>query len=105
MTAGTRYVLDVRSLNPGGSEVECTCTKLPWDPPNILYNGYGASVRGVKRLGSDFTHPLSFSADVKERVQPHLYFLSRLLWYVIEQNSPLHSYFSTSNMNYLQHIF
>jgi hypothetical protein len=91
--------------NPGGSEVVCTCIDLLCVPPSLLYNGYWASVRGVKWLGSDFTHPISFSAEVKKRVEPYLYFPSGLSWYVIEQNLHLHLSFSTSIINHLERIF
>jgi hypothetical protein len=30
----------VRGSNPGDGEIFCTCTDRPWNPLNLLYNGY-----------------------------------------------------------------
>jgi hypothetical protein len=42
-----------------------------WDPPGLLYNGYGVFT-GVQLPGRDVDHPLPSSAEIKKRVE--LYF-------------------------------
>ena len=37
----TRYRLEARGSNPGEGEVFRTRPDRPWDPPNLLYSGYG----------------------------------------------------------------
>jgi len=71
-------VLDGPGFKPGWKRCCLYLYRLalrPTQPPVKWVLGF---CRGVKRLGSDFTHPLSFSAEVKERVKPHLYFPSGL---------------------------
>jgi len=36
----TRYGLDDRGSNPGGSDILRTRPVRPWGPPNLLYSGY-----------------------------------------------------------------
>ena len=36
-----------------------------WGPPNLLFNGYRDSFRGLKRLGREVDHSPSSSAEVK----------------------------------------
>jgi hypothetical protein len=48
---------------------------LSWDPPSPLYDGYRMSFQGIKPPGRGVSHPSPFSAEVKERVEIHLYSL------------------------------
>ena len=50
----------------------------PWGPPSLLYNGYRVFFPRVKRRP-----PTPFSAEVKERVQLHLYSPSGPSWPVL----------------------
>ena len=45
-------------------------------PPSLLKNGYRVSFLGVKRSGRGVDHPPPVSAEVKERVELYMYFLS-----------------------------
>ena len=51
----------------------CTCTDRPWGPPSLLYNEYRVSFPGARRPGRGVSHPPSYSAEVKERVEIYLY--------------------------------
>jgi hypothetical protein len=75
----------------GGPVIESLCRRVfrtrpdrPWGLPNLLYNGYRV-LTGVMRPGHGADHPLSSSAEVKERVKPYLYFFSGPSWPVLEQ--------------------
>jgi hypothetical protein len=57
----------VRGSNPGGGEIIRTCPDRPWDPPNLLYNGYRV-FSGGKAPGAWHWPPTPSSAEVKERV-------------------------------------
>ena len=48
---------------------------IPWGPPNLLDNGYRAFFTGIRRLERGVDHPPPSSAEVKERVELHLYSL------------------------------
>jgi len=49
-------------------------------PPSLLYNGYLVSFPRVKRRECGVNHPIPFSAEVKERVEVHLYSLFGPSW-------------------------
>jgi len=48
----------------------------PWDPTNLLYNGYRVSFLEVKKTGIGVHHPPPSSAKAKEREELHLHFYS-----------------------------
>ena len=68
-STATRYGLDGPGSNAGGSEICHTRTHRPWGPPNLLYNGYWVSIRGVKRPGRGINRPPPCSCEFKERVE------------------------------------
>jgi hypothetical protein len=78
--------------NPGGAEIFRTRPDRPWGPPNLLYNGYRVSFPGVKRQGRGVDHPPPSSAEVKERVEIHLYSPSGPSWPVLEWTLPYRRY-------------
>ena len=50
----TGYGLDDPGIESrGGSEIFRTCPDRPWDPPNLLYNGYRVFPGGKERPGRD----------------------------------------------------
>ena len=53
------------------------------------------SLPGVKRPGRGVDHPLSTSAEVKERVELYLYSSYRPSWPVLGRTLPLHTYMET----------
>ena len=69
----------------------------PWGPPSLLYNGYQAghgahpasctigigSFPAVKRPGRGVDHPLTSSAEAKERVQLYLYSSPGTSWPIL----------------------
>jgi hypothetical protein len=63
----------VRGSNPGGGEIFRTRPDRLWGPPSLLYNGYRLSFPGVKRPGRGVNHPPPSSAEVKGRVELHIY--------------------------------
>jgi len=65
----TRYGLEVRGSNPGGSEIFRIRPDRPWCPPRM---GTG-SFPGVKRTGRGVDHSPPSSAEVKERVELYLH--------------------------------
>ena len=73
----------------GGGEILSSCPDRPWGPPSPLYDGYRISFPGVKRPGRGFDHWPPSSAEVKERVQLHLYSSFGPSWPVIGWISPL----------------
>ena len=54
-----------------------------WTPFSVIYNGYRIPVPGVKRPGRGVNNPPSSSAEVKERVELYVYFISGLSWPVL----------------------
>jgi hypothetical protein len=77
----TRYGLDgpVTETRGGGGDFR-TRPHLPWGPPNLLHNGYRVSFPGGKRPGGGVHHTTPSSAEVKERVELHLYSPSGSSW-------------------------
>jgi len=67
----TDYGLDGPGSNPGGEEI-FRPSRPAWDPPRLLYNGYGVfpGGRGGRVVGLT---PVPFSAEVLERVELYLY--------------------------------
>jgi hypothetical protein len=63
-------------------EVFRTRPDWPWGPPRLLYKGYRVFLRG-KAAGRGVDHPPSSSAEVKERVDLHLYSPSGPSWNVL----------------------
>ena len=59
---------------------------LLWGPPTLLYNGYRASLQGVKQPGRGVDHPLPSSAKVKERVELYFYSSYGPSWPVLGWN-------------------
>ena len=60
---------EITKRNPDGGEIFRTRQDRPWDPPNLLYDGYRVCFAGVKWPGRGVNHPLPSSAEVKERVE------------------------------------
>jgi hypothetical protein len=79
----TRYGLDVRGSNPSGDEILRTRPDRSWGPPNFVCNGYRVSFPGLKRPGRSANHAPPSSAEVKERVELYMYFLSRPSWLLL----------------------
>ena len=63
----------VRGSNPDGGEIFRTRPFRPWDPLNLLYNGYRVSYLEIKRPGLGIDYPPTSSVEVKERVEIYLY--------------------------------
>ena len=74
--------------NSGKGEIFRTRPDRPWGPPSLLYNGYRVSFPGVKRPERGVNHPLSSSAEVKERVELYLYSPSGPSWPVLGRTLP-----------------
>jgi hypothetical protein len=73
-----------REEHPGEGEIFCTRPDRPCGSPSLPYNGHLVSFRGVKQPGRGVDHPLSSSAEVKERVELYLYSPSGPSWPVLE---------------------
>ena len=56
-----------------GGEVFRTSPDRPWGPPSLLYNGYRVFPGGKVRPGRDADLSPTSSAEVKSRVELHLY--------------------------------
>ena len=69
-----------RRKNPDGCEIFRTRRDGACGQPGLLCNGYRVSFSGVKRPGCGLKHPPPFSAEVKERVELYLHFLSGPSW-------------------------
>jgi hypothetical protein len=69
----TRYGLDSPGIESRWDEIFRTRPNRPWGPPSPLYNVYRVSFPGVKRPGRGGDHPPLSTAEVKERVELHLY--------------------------------
>jgi len=76
----TRYELDVLGIEYEWGEIFLTRPDRPWGPPSILYKRYRVSLPGVRRPGRGVDHPLTSSAEVKERVELYLYSTSGPSW-------------------------
>jgi len=95
----------VRISNPGGEQIFRTCPDRPWGPLSLLYNGYRVFPRG-KAGGVWRWPPTPSRAEVKERVELHLYSPSNNnnnnnnSWPVIGWNLPLVNYLLTYLLTY-----
>ena len=65
----------VGGSNPGVGENFRTRPDRPWGPPKLIYNGYRVSFPGLKRPERGVDHPPLSSAEVRGRVELHLYSL------------------------------
>jgi hypothetical protein len=74
--------------NPCGGEIFRIRPDRPWDPPSLLCNGYRFFPWG-KATGPWRWPPFPSSADVKERVELHLYSSSGPSWSVVGWAVPL----------------
>ena len=74
--------MSVCGSNPDGGEIFRTRPDRLWGPVSLLYMGTGL-FPGVNRPGLGVTHPLTSTADVKERVELHLYSSSAPSWKLI----------------------
>ena len=79
----TRYGLDGPGIEHLGGEIFRTRPDRPWGPPSPLYNGYRVSFAGVKRPGRGVEHPPTSNAEVKERVELHIFSSSAPSWPVL----------------------
>jgi len=70
----------VREPNPGGGDIFSTGPDRSWGPPSLLYSGYRVFPECKERPGRSSDHPLSSSAEVKERVELYLYSSSGPSW-------------------------
>ena len=77
------------SLSRGGGEIFRTRPDRPWGPPSLLYSRYRSLSREIKWPGRGVDHPPPSSAEVKERVELHLYCTSGLSWSVLGWTLPL----------------
>ena len=59
----------VRGSNLDGDKIFRTRPDRPWEPPNLLYNGYRGLFPRVKKAGAWRSTPTQSSAEVKERVE------------------------------------
>lgn len=44
----------------------CVLSRVFWDPPSLIFNGYYGSIPEARRPGRDVEHSLQSSADVKD---------------------------------------
>jgi len=65
------------------TSVGAICPERPRDPLSLLQNGCRVSYPGLKRSGRDVNHPSPSSAEVKDRVELHLYSSSGTSWPVV----------------------
>ena len=78
----TRYRLDGPEIEFRWGEIFRIRPDWPWVPPSLLYNGHLVS-SGIKRPWRGTDHPTPYSAEVKERIELHLYSPSGPSWPVI----------------------
>ena len=69
----TVYGLEGPGIESRWSEMFRTCPDRPWDPPNLLYNGYRVFPGGKVLPGRDADPSTPSSAEVKNRVQLYVY--------------------------------
>ena len=71
VSIATHYGLDGAGSagSLGGSEIFGTHPDRPWDPPNLLYDGYRVSFPGVKRPGRGVDRLPQSIAEVEGRVE------------------------------------
>ena len=62
----TDYGLEGPGIESRWSEIFRTCPDRPWDPPNLLYNGYWVFLGGKERPGRAADHSPPSSAAVME---------------------------------------
>jgi len=72
----------VRGSNPGGGEIFCTRSDLPWDQPSLLYNGY-QTFPGGKAVWAWRWPPTPSNAEVKEREELYRHSPNRTSWPVL----------------------
>ena len=77
-----RYEMEVLGSNSVGTRFSAPVQTGPEAHPTSYTLGTG-SFPGVKRPVRGFDHPPHLSADVKERVELYLYFLSGPSWPVL----------------------
>ena len=82
---------------PVGGEIFRTRPDQPWGPPSLLYNRYRVSPRG--KADGAWRWPTPSSAEVKERVELHLYSPYGPSWFVVGWTLLLPSF--TSSMQRL----
>ena len=78
-----------RSQDFGEGEIFRTRPDRFWGPLSLLYNRYQVSFPAVKRPGRGGDHPSTPSAEIKERIELYLYFLSGHSWAVVGWTLPL----------------
>jgi hypothetical protein len=69
----TRYGLDGPGIESLWGRDFPRPSRQPWGPPSLLYNGYRVYFPWVKRPGRGVDHPSQSTAEVKQRVELHLY--------------------------------
>jgi hypothetical protein len=70
----------VRGSNSSECAIFRTRPDLPWSPGSLIFNGYRLSFQGVKLLGRGVNHPHLSKAEIKERVEQHIYSSSGPSW-------------------------
>jgi len=75
-----------------GGEILYTHPNLPWDPPNLQYNGHWVSFPGAQQPGRGIDHPPPSSGKIKERAELYLYF-------------PLWAFMACSRVNFIFCIY
>ena len=93
----TGYGLDSPEFKPQGGVIFRTRPDWPWGPPRILYNWYRVSVQGVNQPEAWSWLPTTPGAEVKERVELYVYFLSGPSLRVPERTSTV-TVFSSLNL-------
>ena len=71
----TRYGLDGPGIESRRGEIFRTSPEWPWNPHNLLYNGYRLCIPGVKRPGHGVNHPPLLAPRLKKRLELYLCFL------------------------------
>ena len=85
----TRYGLDgPGDRNPVEARFSAPVHTGPRGPPSLLYSGTG-SFPGVKRPGHGVDHPPPSSAEVKDRIELHIYSTSGPSWPFLGRTLPV----------------